>query len=103
ASAVPAAMTPDRQSTHVPNTSNRRARGRPAGGATAPSTTDSLCHGVMARRPEEAMEIGVMFPQNEIGTDVENIRAFIDAAARCGCRHVWATDHVVGADTARRP
>jgi probable F420-dependent oxidoreductase len=49
------------------------------------------------------MEIGVMFPQNEIGPDVENIRAFTLAAARTGCRHIWATDHVLGADTARRP
>jgi probable F420-dependent oxidoreductase len=50
-----------------------------------------------------AVQLGVMFPHNEIGADVDNIRAFADAAAACGLGHIWATDHVVGADTARRP
>jgi len=49
------------------------------------------------------MQIGVMFPQNEIGSDVDDIRAFTQAAVDAGCRHLWATDHVIGADTARRP
>lgn len=49
------------------------------------------------------MQVGVMFPQNEIGADVEDIRAFVRAAVECGCRHIWATDHVVGVDPARRP
>jgi alkanesulfonate monooxygenase SsuD/methylene tetrahydromethanopterin reductase-like flavin-dependent oxidoreductase (luciferase family) len=49
------------------------------------------------------MQFGVMFPQNEIGSDVENIRAFAAAAIEGGCQHIWATDHVIGADTAQRP
>jgi len=49
------------------------------------------------------MQIGVMFPQNEIGSDTDDIRAFTAAAVGAGCRHVWATDHVIGADTSRRP
>jgi probable F420-dependent oxidoreductase len=44
------------------------------------------------------MQIGVMFPQNEIGSDVDDIHAFVRAAEAAGCRHVWATDHVVGVD-----
>ena len=49
------------------------------------------------------MQIGVMFPQNEIGSDVDDIRAFVAACQAADCRHIWATDHVIGADTARRP
>jgi probable F420-dependent oxidoreductase len=54
-------------------------------------------------RGEVGMQIGVMFPQNEIGSDVADIRAFTAAAVAVGCGHIWATDHVIGADTARRP
>jgi probable F420-dependent oxidoreductase len=49
------------------------------------------------------MQIGVMFPQNEIGPDVDAVCAFTKAAEDSGCRHLWITDHVVGADRARRP
>ncbi len=48
-------------------------------------------------------QLGVMFPQNEIGGSVDNLDHFIDAAIAGGCRHIWATDHVVGVDTSRRP
>jgi probable F420-dependent oxidoreductase len=49
------------------------------------------------------MQIGVMFPQNEIGMEPDNVRGFVDAAVAVGCGHVWVTDHVVGADIESRP
>ena len=48
-------------------------------------------------------QIGVMFPQNEIGASVDNLHRFTRAAVDSGCRHLWATDHVIGVDASRRP
>ncbi len=45
------------------------------------------------------MQIGVVFPQTEIGDDVGGIKAFAEAADGLGYRHVVAYDHVLGADT----
>jgi len=44
------------------------------------------------------MQIGVVFPQTEIGADVGALRAYIQAVEGLGYRHLLAFDHVVGAD-----
>src|SRR5436190_2980702 len=49
------------------------------------------------------MQIGVVFPQTEIGTDVGAIRAYVAAIEDAGYRHVLAYDHVLGADPAHYP
>jgi probable F420-dependent oxidoreductase len=46
------------------------------------------------------MQIGVVFPQTEIGGDVGAVRAYALRVAELGYRHVLAYDHVVGADPA---
>ncbi len=46
------------------------------------------------------MQIGVVFPQAEIGADPAVIRAYATAAEELGYRHILAYDHVVGADPA---
>jgi len=45
------------------------------------------------------MQIGVVFPQTEIGADVGAVRAYGEAVEGLGFRHILAYDHVVGADT----
>lgn len=44
------------------------------------------------------MQIGVVFPQTEIGADVGPVRAYAQAAEELGYAHLLAYDHVVGAD-----
>jgi probable F420-dependent oxidoreductase len=44
------------------------------------------------------MQIGVVFPQTEIGPDVGPIKAYAQAAEELGFAHLLAYDHVVGAD-----
>lgn len=51
----------------------------------------------------ELMQIGVVFPQTEIGPDVEAVKAFAQAAEGLGYTHVLAYDHVLGASTRNRP
>lgn len=46
------------------------------------------------------MQIGVVFPQTELGGDVAAVRAYAAAVEGLGYRHVLAYDHVVGADPA---
>src|SRR5437588_11400970 len=53
------------------------------------------------RNPD--MQIGVTFPQNEIGTDPTVIRDYAQAAEGMGYRHLVAFDHVLGADPTHRP
>ena len=48
------------------------------------------------------MKIGIVFPQNEIGSDPAAIRGFAQAAEEIGLTHIAGFDHVLGADTARR-
>ena len=45
------------------------------------------------------MEIGVVFPQTEIGGDRGAVRAYGQAASDLGYSHLAAYDHVLGADT----
>ena len=49
------------------------------------------------------MQLGVVFPQNEIGEDPGAVRAFAEAAEGLGYEHLIFYDHVLGADTGRRP
>lgn len=49
------------------------------------------------------MEIGVVFPQSEIGNDPGAIAAYAQAAEEMGFSHIAAFDHVVGANPASRP
>jgi probable F420-dependent oxidoreductase len=48
------------------------------------------------------MQLGVVFPQTEIGADAGAVRAFAQAAEEIGYRHLLAYDHVLGADISRR-
>jgi probable F420-dependent oxidoreductase len=49
------------------------------------------------------MQIGVTFPQSEIGADPVGVRDYAQAADELGYQHLLAYDHVVGADPANRP
>ena len=49
------------------------------------------------------MQIGVTFPQNEIGVDPVVIRDYAQAAESLGYSHLVAFDHVLGADPTNRP
>jgi probable F420-dependent oxidoreductase len=49
------------------------------------------------------MQIGVVFPQTELGGDVGAVRAYGQGAEALGFRHLLAYDHVVGADPAAYP
>ncbi|MDQ1468221.1 MAG: hypothetical protein QOH10_2636 [Actinomycetota bacterium] len=46
------------------------------------------------------MQIGVVFPQTEIGADVGAVRAYAARVEELGYGHLLAYDHVVGADPA---
>jgi probable F420-dependent oxidoreductase len=46
------------------------------------------------------VQIGVVFPQTEIGADAGAIRAYAQRVEELGYRHVLAYDHVLGADPA---
>lgn len=46
------------------------------------------------------MRVGVVFPQTELGGDRGAVRAYGEAVADLGYRHLLAYDHVVGADPA---
>ena len=46
------------------------------------------------------MQIGVVFPQTEIGADPAVIRAYAVAAEELGFQHLLVYDHVLGADPA---
>jgi probable F420-dependent oxidoreductase len=46
------------------------------------------------------MRIGVVFPQTEIGADVDAIRAYAQGVQQLGFSHVLVYDHVIGADPA---
>jgi probable F420-dependent oxidoreductase len=44
------------------------------------------------------VEIGVVFPQTEMGADPAAVRAYAAAVEELGYRHILAFDHVLGAD-----
>ncbi|GLV55257.1 LLM class F420-dependent oxidoreductase [Dictyobacter sp. S3.2.2.5] len=49
------------------------------------------------------MQIGVTFPQTEIGADPQVIRDYAQAVEEMGYEHVLIYDHVLGANSASRP
>jgi probable F420-dependent oxidoreductase len=49
------------------------------------------------------MQIGVTFPQTEIGADPAAIREYARTVESLGYRHLIVFDHVLGADPSRRP
>jgi probable F420-dependent oxidoreductase len=49
------------------------------------------------------MQIGVVFPQTEIGPDAGAVRAYAECAEQLGYRHLLAYDHVLGADPEAHP
>jgi probable F420-dependent oxidoreductase len=49
------------------------------------------------------MQIGVVFPQTEIGPDPAGLRAYAHAVQDLGYQHLLAYDHVLGADPAGHP
>jgi probable F420-dependent oxidoreductase len=49
------------------------------------------------------MQIGVVFPQTEIGADAGGVRAYAQAAQDLGYQHLMVYDHVLGAEPAGHP
>src|SRR5215467_15385736 len=49
------------------------------------------------------MQLGVIFPQTEIGADPTAVRDFVQAAEGMGYEHLAIFDHVLGADVAHHP
>lgn len=49
------------------------------------------------------MQIGVVFPQTEIGADAGGVRAYVQAVQDMGFQHLEVYDHVIGADPAGYP
>ncbi len=49
------------------------------------------------------MQVGVTFPQNEIGADPIVIRDYAQAVEGLGYKHLVVFDHVLGADITNRP
>ena len=49
------------------------------------------------------MQIGVVFPQTEIGPDPAAVRRYAQRAEELGYRHLLAYDHVLGADPEVHP
>jgi probable F420-dependent oxidoreductase len=49
------------------------------------------------------VQLGVVFPQTEIGPDPGAVRELAQAAEEIGYRHLLAYDHVLGADVSQRP
>lgn len=49
------------------------------------------------------MQVGVVFPQTEIGPDPGGVRGFAAAAQELGYRHLLVYDHVLGADPSAHP
>ena len=48
-------------------------------------------------------QIGVVFPQTEIGADPQAVRDYAQAAEELGYEHLLAYDHVLGANALSRP
>ena len=49
------------------------------------------------------MQIGVVFPQTEIGADPAGVKAYAQAIQQLGFQHLMIYDHVLGADPSVRP
>ena len=49
------------------------------------------------------MQLGVVFPQLDIGADPVAVRDYAQAAEALGYSHILAFDHVIGVNPASRP
>ena len=49
------------------------------------------------------MQVGVIFPQTEIGQQADAIKTYAQTAESLGYSHILAYDHVLGANPASRP
>ena len=49
------------------------------------------------------MQVGVVFPQTEIGADPSYLKDYAQTAEDLGFSHILAYDHVIGANPASRP
>ncbi|HLE81312.1 MAG TPA: LLM class F420-dependent oxidoreductase, partial [Dehalococcoidia bacterium] len=49
------------------------------------------------------MQLGVVFPQTEIGADPGGVRNYVQAVEQMGYAHLAIYDHVLGADPTNRP
>ena len=49
------------------------------------------------------MQIGVVFPQTELGGSAAVVRTYAEGVERLGFAHVLVYDHVLGADSSARP
>ena len=49
------------------------------------------------------MQLGVVFPQYEVGADLGGVRAYAQAAQDLGFEYLITADHVLGADPAHYP
>ena len=49
------------------------------------------------------MQLGVVFPQTEIGADPGAVRDYAQAAGSLGCRRLVVIEHVLGAEAANHP
>ena len=47
------------------------------------------------------MQIGVIYPQTELPTDPDTVRAYVRQVEELGYRHFAIYDHVLGADPAQ--
>lgn len=56
-----------------------------------------------APSPTGRPAVGVVYPQTELGGDVEALRAYALGVQEQGFEHLMAYDHVVGADRAEHP
>src|SRR5687767_14745961 len=54
-------------------------------------------------RGRTIMQLGVVFPQTEIGADPKAVRDFVQAAEDMGYEHLIVFDHVLGADATHYP
>jgi alkanesulfonate monooxygenase SsuD/methylene tetrahydromethanopterin reductase-like flavin-dependent oxidoreductase (luciferase family) len=50
-----------------------------------------------------SMQLGVVFPQYEVGADLGGVRAYAQAAQDLGFEYLITADHVLGADPAGYP
>jgi probable F420-dependent oxidoreductase len=49
------------------------------------------------------MQIGVIYPQTELATDPDTVRAYVRQVEELGYQHIEIYDHVLGADPALHP
>jgi len=63
---------------------------------TAPAR--SVAHRFHRTRGDLNVQIGVVFPQTELGSDIGAVRAYAEGVQELGFAHLLAYDHVLGAD-----